>query len=83
MGSSGSEKRAYRNKRYNSTDSPAPLLRLSSVTGRNADILEVQDPDLGYDAETFLYQDLRGDEVALLCPVVGEVMWKSFHIIKS
>jgi hypothetical protein len=36
----------------NGTDSPEPILRPSPVTGHNAEILEVDDPDLGYDVET-------------------------------
>jgi hypothetical protein len=35
-----------------SADLPAPLLRPSRATGHAADILDVFDPDLGYDAET-------------------------------
>jgi hypothetical protein len=46
----------------NSADSPEPLLRPSPATGRDADMLDVQDQDLGYDAEKFPYNiDLRGD----------------------
>src|SRR5262245_26062790 len=33
-------KRAYRNKRYHSTDSPEPLLRPSPATGHEAEILK-------------------------------------------
>jgi hypothetical protein len=40
----------------NSADSPALFLRLSPVTGHAAEILDVEDPSLGYDAETFPYQ---------------------------
>jgi hypothetical protein len=36
-----------------SADSPARSLRLSSVTGHNAEMFDVEDQDLGYDAETF------------------------------
>jgi hypothetical protein len=32
-------------------DSPAPLLRPSPATGYAAEILDVDDPDLGYDAD--------------------------------
>jgi hypothetical protein len=32
--------------------SPAPLLRPSPATGHAPDILDVDDPDLGYDADT-------------------------------
>jgi hypothetical protein len=42
-----------------STDSPEPLLRLSPATGHDAEMLDVEDPDLGYDAETFPYQQLQ------------------------
>jgi hypothetical protein len=34
-------------------DSPEPLLRPSPATGHDAETLEVDDPDLGYDAEHF------------------------------
>jgi hypothetical protein len=37
-------------------DSPALFLRLSPATGHAAEILDVSDPCLGYDAETFPYQ---------------------------
>jgi hypothetical protein len=37
----------------NSADSPEPLLRPSPATGHDAEMLEVEDPNLGYDAETF------------------------------
>jgi hypothetical protein len=40
----------------NSADSPALFLRLSPATGHAAEILDVSDLDLGYDAETFPYQ---------------------------
>jgi hypothetical protein len=33
--------------------SPEPILRLLPATGHDAEILDVNDPDLGYDAETF------------------------------
>jgi hypothetical protein len=33
-------------------DLPEPLLRLSPATGPDADMLEVYDPDSGYNAET-------------------------------
>jgi hypothetical protein len=36
----------------NSADSPEPLLRPSPATGHDVDMLEISDPDLGYDAET-------------------------------
>ena len=32
--------------------SPDPILRPSPATGHEADILDVEDPDVGYDAET-------------------------------
>jgi hypothetical protein len=32
-------------------DSPEPLLGLSPATGHAAEILDVDDPDLGYDAD--------------------------------
>jgi hypothetical protein len=34
-------------------DSPEPLLRLLPATGHHAEMLDVSDPDLGYNAETF------------------------------
>jgi hypothetical protein len=37
-------------------DSPEPLLRLSPARGHAADILDVSDPDVGYDAAKFAYQ---------------------------
>jgi hypothetical protein len=40
----------------NSVDSPQPILRPLPATGRNAEMLEVYDPDLGYDAKTFPYK---------------------------
>jgi hypothetical protein len=40
----------------NSADSPALFLRLSPATGHAAEILDVEDPCLGYDAEKFPYQ---------------------------
>ena len=40
----------------NSADSPELILRPSPATGHDAEILDVDDPDLGYDAETFPYQ---------------------------
>ena len=35
------------------TDSPEPLRRLSPATGHETEMLEVEDPNLSYDAETF------------------------------
>jgi hypothetical protein len=40
----------------NSADSPALFLRLSPATGHAAEILDVEDPCLGYDAEKFPYK---------------------------
>ena len=40
----------------NSGDSPAPLLRPSPATGHVAEILNASDPDLGYDAAKWPYQ---------------------------
>jgi hypothetical protein len=40
----------------NSADSPAPLLRPSPTTGHDAEMLDVEDPDFGYDAEILPYQ---------------------------
>jgi hypothetical protein len=37
-----------------SAASPEPLLRPSSATGHDAEILDVDDPQLGYDAAKFL-----------------------------
>jgi hypothetical protein len=37
-------------------DSPEPLLRPSPATGHAAEILDVYDPDVGYDAAKFPYQ---------------------------
>ena len=37
----------------NSADWPEPLLRPSPATGHAAEILDVYNPDLGYDAEKF------------------------------
>ena len=39
----------------NSADAPEPPLRPSPATGHEADMLDVEDPDLGDDAEKFLY----------------------------
>jgi hypothetical protein len=33
--------------------SPEPIRRPSSAIGHAAEILDINDPDLGYDAETF------------------------------
>jgi hypothetical protein len=51
----------------NSADSPAPLLRPSPANGHDAEILDVSDPDLGYDAETCPYQQPQ------------RIMWTYFH----
>jgi predicted dehydrogenase len=40
----------------NCPDSPQPILRPSPATGHDADMLDVEDPYLGYDAETWPYQ---------------------------
>ena len=40
-----------------SADSPEPLLRLSPATGQAADMLDVSDPDLGYEAAKLPYQE--------------------------
>jgi hypothetical protein len=40
----------------NAADSPAPLLRPSPATDHDAEMLGVEDPDLGYDAEKFPYK---------------------------
>jgi hypothetical protein len=40
----------------NSADSPAAIQRPSPATGHEAEMLEVEDPDLGYDAENFPYK---------------------------
>jgi hypothetical protein len=37
-------------------DSPAPLLRPSPATGHDAAMCDVEDPDLGYDADICPYQ---------------------------
>jgi hypothetical protein len=37
----------------NSADSPQPLLKPSPATGHHAEMLDVYDPDVGYDAETY------------------------------
>jgi len=42
-----------------SADSPDPLLRPSPATGHDTDMLEVDDPDLGYDAGKFLYEPYK------------------------
>jgi hypothetical protein len=39
-----------------SADSPEPLLKPSPATDHDAEKLEVEDPDLGYDAENFPYK---------------------------
>jgi hypothetical protein len=52
----GTGKRDYRNTRHNPADSPDPIPRPSPLTGHDAEMLDVYDPDLGYDAETFPYQ---------------------------
>jgi hypothetical protein len=41
IGAADTEKRAYRNQRYNSTDAPEPLLRPSAATDHNAEKFEV------------------------------------------
>jgi hypothetical protein len=43
----------------NCPDSPEPLLRRSRAIGHDAEILDVDDPDLGYDAETDPSQHLQ------------------------
>jgi hypothetical protein len=40
----------------NAADSLEPILRPSPATGHDADILEVSDPPLGYDAGKFPYK---------------------------
>jgi hypothetical protein len=40
----------------NSADSPQPILRPSPVTGLDPNIVDVEKPYVGYDAETCLYQ---------------------------
>jgi hypothetical protein len=40
----------------NSTDSPEPILSPFPATGHDAEILDVEDPYLSYDAEIFPYQ---------------------------
>jgi hypothetical protein len=40
----------------NSLDSPEPLLRPSPATGHDAEMPEVEDPDLGYDTEKSPYE---------------------------
>jgi hypothetical protein len=40
----------------NCPDSPEPILRRSPANGHDAEILDVDDPDLGYDAEPYPYQ---------------------------
>jgi hypothetical protein len=42
-----------------SADSPEPLLRPAPTTGDDADMLDVEDPDVGYDAEKFPYKQPR------------------------
>jgi hypothetical protein len=45
----------------NSADSPALFRGPSSATGHDAEILEGEDPDLGYDAENFRISSPNGD----------------------
>jgi hypothetical protein len=40
----------------NSADSPGPILRPSPATSHDAEIFDVYEPDLGYDAEKFPYK---------------------------
>jgi hypothetical protein len=58
----------------NCPDSPEPILRRSPATGHDAEILDVDDPDLGYDAEPYPYQQtaspfsrLLSRDTQLLC----------------
>jgi hypothetical protein len=37
-------------------DSPDSILRSSPATDHHAEILDVEDPSMGYNAETLLYQ---------------------------
>jgi hypothetical protein len=39
---------------------PEAVLRPSPATGHAAEMLDVSDPDVGYDAETFPYQPPQG-----------------------
>ena len=53
-------------------DAPAPVLRPSPATGHDAAILDVEDPDLGYDAETFPYmQPQRGNRPTFRAELFG------------
>jgi hypothetical protein len=45
----------------NSADLPEPLLRPSPATGHDAEILDVYNPYLGYDAEKFPYKQADGE----------------------
>jgi hypothetical protein len=56
MGEADTEKRDYLNTRDNATDTPAPLLRPSPATDHDAEKLDVEDPDVGYDADNFPYK---------------------------
>jgi hypothetical protein len=53
-------------------DSPAPLLRPSPATDHDAEKLDVEDPDLDYDAENFPYRDNRRDG-AMRCNKTGKL----------
>ncbi len=44
----------------NSADSPEPILRPSPASGHDAEILDVEDPYLGYDAEKFRISSPNG-----------------------
>jgi hypothetical protein len=57
-------------------DSPEPLLRPSAAMGHDAEILDVLDPDLGYDAENSVSAAPRDDAIHISCRAIGRVRWK-------
>jgi hypothetical protein len=52
----------------NYPNSPPPIPRASPATGHDAEMLEEEDPDLGYGAEEFPYQQPQQGMRAFLAP---------------
>jgi hypothetical protein len=63
----------------NSAGSPEPIVRPSLATGHDAEILDLYDPHVGYDADTCPYQPLTNDAMHISRRAVGRVMWQHGH----
>src|SRR6266540_5482528 len=66
-----------------SAGSPEPILGPSPATGQDAEILDVSDPDLGYDAEKSVSAAPTADEIDISRRAVGRVLWQHCHLRKS